>query len=57
MGKRKADGRREQEELERRRWQRPRLTHLGRLNEIAAAGAGKLSVSMDGDGRKPPGQG
>lgn len=39
-------------------WEPPRLEVVGHLTEITQmAGVGKGSQPVDGDGRKPPGQG
>ena len=54
--------RREIERSDRRReglkpWRGPTLTHYGKLADVIRGGGGKLSISVDGDGRKPAGGG
>jgi hypothetical protein len=41
----------------RRRWTTPRVVHRGAVTEIIRSGGAKASLPVDGDGRKPGGQG
>ena len=39
------------------RWQKPTLRRHGTISDLVNGGGGKLSLSVDGDGRKPSGTG